>query len=162
MLYLNQAYLSQSQISDPVHRPVILESKLCSFLRRLWSKEGTILFKECETRLKNIIWSVWWRFMIAVTAQWAQPRFKSPASRLFTQPFIQAQIKGNICASVPCHWPLCGDFTMDWRIPRTKGQKRGKVSIWWRHHISVLFCNLAHLPIVPHMRVRESNEYWCR
>ena len=34
---------------------------------------------------------------------------KLPASRLFTQPFIQAQIKENIKA--PRHWPLCGEFT---------------------------------------------------
>ena len=45
---------------------------------------------------------------------------KSPASRLFTQPFIQAQIKENIKA--PRHWPLCGEFTGDRWIPRTKGQ----------------------------------------
>ena len=34
---------------------------------------------------------------------------KSPASRLFTQQFIQAQIKENIKASR--HWLLCGEFT---------------------------------------------------
>ena len=39
-------------------------------------------------------------------ARW---RLKSPASRLFTQPFIQTQIKENIKA--PRHWPLCGEFT---------------------------------------------------
>ena len=44
----------------------------------------------------------------------------SPASRLFTQPFIQAQVKENIKA--PRHWPLCGEFTGNWRIPRTKDQ----------------------------------------
>ena len=32
---------------------------------------------------------------------------KSPASRLFAQTFIQAQIKENIKA--PRHWPLCGN-----------------------------------------------------
>ena len=48
----------------------------------------------------------------------------SPASRLFTQPFIQTQIKENIKA--PRHWPLCGEFTGDRWIPRTKGQLRGK------------------------------------
>ena len=36
-------------------------------------------------------------------------RLKSPASRLFTQTFIQAQIKENI--KVPRHWPLCGELT---------------------------------------------------
>ena len=48
---------------------------------------------------------------------------------LFTQPFIQAQIKEN--AKPPRHWPLCGEFTGDrWMtgelndrwIPRTKDQ----------------------------------------
>ena len=41
---------------------------------------------------------------------------KTPALRLFSQPFIQAQIK------VPRHWPLCGEFTGDRWIPRTKGK----------------------------------------
>ena len=37
-----------------------------------------------------------------------------------TQPFIQVQIKENIKALR--HWPLCGEFTGDRWIPRTKGQ----------------------------------------
>ena len=45
---------------------------------------------------------------------------KSPASRLFTQPIIQTQIKGNIKA--PRHWTFCGEFTGDRWIPRTNGQ----------------------------------------
>ena len=45
---------------------------------------------------------------------------KSPASPLFTQPFIQAQIKENIKA--PRHWPLCGEFTGNRWIPRTIDQ----------------------------------------
>ena len=40
---------------------------------------------------------------------------KSPASRLFTQPFIQTQIKEYIKA--PRHWPLCGEFTGDGEFP---------------------------------------------
>ena len=39
---------------------------------------------------------------------------------IVTQPFSQAQIKENIKA--PRHWPLCGKFTGDRWIPRTKGQ----------------------------------------
>ena len=57
---------------------------------------------------------------ITMTSQWAGPRLKSPASRLFTQPFIRAQFKENIKA--PRHWPLCGEFTGDRWIPRTNGQ----------------------------------------
>ena len=45
---------------------------------------------------------------------------KSPASRLFTQPFIEAQIKENIKA--PRHWLLWGEFTGDsphkWPVTR--------------------------------------------
>ena len=60
--------------------------------------------------------------VIVMTSQWVRRRLKSPASRLFTQLIIQ--IKENIKA--PRHWPLCGEFTGDWWIPRTKGQWRGK------------------------------------
>ena len=45
---------------------------------------------------------------------------KSPASRLFTQPLIQAQIKENIKALR--HWPLLGEFTGDRQISRTQCQ----------------------------------------
>ena len=61
---------------------------------------------------------------ITMTSWWAWRCLKSPASRLFTQSFIQAQIKENIKA--PRHWPLCMEFTGDRGIPRTKGQLRGK------------------------------------
>ena len=44
----------------------------------------------------------------------ARGSLKSPASRLFTQPFIQAQIKENNKA--PRNWSLWGEFI------RTKGQ----------------------------------------
>ena len=50
----------------------------------------------------------------------ARRHLKSPASRLFTQPFIETQIKENIKA--PRHWPLWGEFTDDHWIPRIKGQ----------------------------------------
>ena len=36
------------------------------------------------------------------------------------QAFVQAHIKENI--KVLRHWPLCGEFTGDQWIPRTKGQ----------------------------------------
>ena len=62
-------------------------------------------------------------------------RLKLPASRLFTQPFIQAQIKENTKA--PRHWTLWEEFTGDRWILRTKGQYRGKcfhlmASLWVR------------------------------
>ena len=45
------------------------------------------------------------RLSITMTSWWARWRLKSPASRLFTRPFIRAQIKVNVKA--PRHWPLC-------------------------------------------------------
>ena len=57
--------------------------------------------------------TLWWRH----NWRW---RLKSPASRLFTQSFIQTQIKENI--KDPCHWSLCGEFTGDRWIPHTNGQ----------------------------------------
>ena len=75
---------------------------------------------------------VWFRFAFqllslrvhysdVIMARW---RLKSPASRLFTQPFIQARIKENFKA--PRYRPLCGEFTGDRWIPRTNGQLCGK------------------------------------
>ena len=57
---------------------------------------------------------------------------KSPASRLFTQPFIQTQIKENIKA--PRHWPLCGEVTGTGEFPAQRATYAENVSIWWRHH----------------------------
>ena len=84
-----------------------------------------------------ILWSVindqWWPKLsdptwrlldtlnnITVTSWCARWRLKSPASRLFTQPFIQAQIKENI--KVPRHW-LCegtGDRWIPHKGPETR------------------------------------------
>ena len=61
-----------------------------------------------------------WASNITMTSLWPRWRLKSPASRLFTQPFIQAQIKETTRA--PCPWSLCRDFTGHLWIPRTKGQ----------------------------------------
>ena len=70
-------------------------------------------------------------------------------SRLFTQAFIQTQIKENIKA--PRHWPLCGEFTGDRWIPRTNDQLRGKcfrlMTSWWTIAIfhSDRVCSESHL-----------------
>ena len=57
-------------------------------------------------------------------------RLKSPASRLFTQPFIQAQIKEHIKAARHC--PLGGEFTGE--FPAQRASNAENVSIWWHHH----------------------------
>ena len=51
-------------------------------------------------------------------------RLKSPAWRLFTQPFIQVQIKENTKA--PRHWPLCREFT---EVPAQRASNAENVSI---------------------------------
>ena len=50
-----------------------------------------------------------------MTSLWARWRLKSRASRLFIQPFIQAQIKENIKA--PRHWLLWEEFTVTGEFP---------------------------------------------
>ena len=52
---------------------------------------------------------------------------------MFTQPFIQTQIKENIKA--PRHWPLCGDFTGTGEFPAQLASNAENVSIWWHHHV---------------------------
>ena len=59
-------------------------------------------------------------YNLTVTSYRARWRLKSRASSMFTQPFIQEQIKENIKASR--HWLLCGEFSGDQWIPRTEGQ----------------------------------------
>ena len=69
----------------------------------------------------NLTWSI-----ITMPSQWARWRPKSPASRLFPQPFIQAHIKEN--TNAPCHWPLTGEFLSQ------RASYAENVSICWRHH----------------------------
>ena len=52
--------------------------------------------------------------------------------------FVQTQINENIKA--PRHWPLCGEFTGDRWIPRTKGQLRGKCSHLMTSSWAAVFC----------------------
>ena len=74
---------------------------------------------------------------ITVTLLWAQWRLKSPASRLFAQPFVRAQIKENIKA--PRHWTLWGKTIGDRWITSQRASEAENVSIWWRHHLPHLF-----------------------
>ena len=69
--------------------------------------------------------------MTSWRAQW---RLKSPALRLFTQPFIQAQINENIKA--PRHWPLWRELTGE--FPSQRASNAENVSFWWRHHVTRL------------------------
>ena len=68
----------------------------------------------CSTIMLNNFthqWSLSEIHIITGTSWGARWRLKSPAWRLFAQPFVQAQIKINIKA--PRHWPLWGESTGD-------------------------------------------------
>ena len=51
--------------------------------------------------------------------------------------FIQAQITENIKA--PRHWPLWGNSPVTGELPAQRASNAQNVSIWWRHHDSVMF-----------------------
>ena len=82
--------------------------------------------------------------VITMTSQWVGWRLKSPASRLFTQPFIRAQIKENIKAHVT---GLCaGNSTGTGEFPAQMVSNAETVSIWWRHHVYEMSA-LLELPV---------------
>ena len=73
--------------------------------------------------LAEFIWALQW---------WARWRLESPASPLFTQPFIQAKIKENIKLRVT---GLCaGNSAVTGEFPSQMASNAENVSIWWRHH----------------------------
>ena len=70
-------------------------------------EEKYVLWRKPDFMLKYSYQNDAWEYStykvnITMTSRW---RLKLPASRLFTQAFIQAQIKENIKA--PRHGPLC-------------------------------------------------------
>ena len=78
-----------------------------------------------NTQLKHCPYNTWvlipalHKFSISVTHD-ERDGVSNHQRLLFTQPFVQTQIKDNIKA--PRHWPLCVEFTGDRWIPRTKDQ----------------------------------------
>ena len=115
----------------------------------------------------NDAWSVMsWNYNDAIMGAIAS---QITASRLFTQSFIQTQIKENIKA--PRHWPLCGEFTGDRWIPHTNDQLRGKcfhlmTSSWnlknlWRHSTGTEYHHSVHETntITPISRLRRIHRY---
>ena len=82
---------------------------------------------------------------------------KSPASRLFTQPFIQGaeQRKHKGSASLA----LCtGNSPATGEFPAQRASNAENVSIWWRHHDMLNSCKLCidessvtqHFPRISH------------
>ena len=82
-------------------------------------------------------------------------RLKSPASRMFTQPFIPTQMKENIKA--PRHWPLYGEFTGDRWIPRTNGQLRGKCLHLMTSSCTDSISEMFNLPVAMSLVSNETN-----
>ena len=84
---------------------------------------------------------------ITVTSWWTRWRLKSPASRLFTQSLIRAQIKENIKLRVT---GLCaGNSPVTGEFPAKMARNAENVSIWWRHHER----KLCAAPLIgPHIR----------
>ena len=75
----------------------------------------------------------WSRVTNKMTSQWAPWRLKSPASRLFAQPCVQAPIKENIKA--PRHWYLWANPPVTGGFASQSASNAENVSIWWRHHV---------------------------
>ena len=74
--------------------------------------------------------AIFWQILdtITVTSLWARWRLKSPASWLFIQPFIQAQIKENIKLRVT---GLCeGNSPVTGEFPAQRTSNPENVSIW--------------------------------
>ena len=110
------------------------------------------ILHQCNTT----IWAVEKQYF-TLTSQWARWRLKSPASGLFTQLFIQMQIKENIKA--PHHWPLRGEFTKCFHLMTSSWNVKFrsiccslltvsyswifKNIIWWQHLICVPVCQIT-------------------
>ena len=76
--------------------------------------------------------SDWLATVITVTTLWVWWRLKSPASRLFSQSFIQVQIKETLKLRVT---GLCdGNSPVTGELPSQRSSNAENVSIWWRHH----------------------------
>ena len=105
-------------------RPLVRPSHLCGF-HAFRKKNKTLIGLISNLVIRSL--SLLWRHN-GHNSVWNH----HAASRLFTQPFIQTQIKVNIKA--PRHWPLCGEFTGTGEFPAQMASYAENVSIWWRHH----------------------------
>ena len=69
-------------------------------------------------------------------------RLKSPASQLFTQPFIRAQSKENIKdprVNIRVTGLCEGISPVTHKFPAQRASNSEKSSIWLRHHVGVVF-----------------------
>ena len=66
-----------------------------------------------------------------MTSQWERLRLNSPASRLFTQQFIRAQIKEK--SSAPLAF-VRGIHPVTGELPAQMPSNAENAAIWWCHH----------------------------
>ena len=85
-----------------------------------------------QRSLKEQIVLCWTQIRTAGTSLLARWCVKSPASRLFSQPFVHAQIKDNI--KTLRHWPLWRKPTLICGFSVQRATNTENVTIWWRHH----------------------------
>ena len=85
-----------------------------------------------------------WRSFVMLPLQWRheeKERLKSPAVQLFTQRFIQAQIKETSKLGVPGRCE--GNSPVTDKFPAQSASNAENVSIWWRHHGILLYHRLS-------------------
>ena len=74
--------------------------------------------------------------LITVTSTWTRWNLKSPASRLFAQPFVQAQMKKKPKTSKLHVTGLCeGNSPVTGEFPAQRASNAENASIWWCHHV---------------------------
>ena len=105
-MFLSTDFLFEKRMGLVNIHPVLDNCTICSTFGYIWLWKSLAGFGVTVSHDTDVRWGRW--------------RLKSPVSRLFTQSFVQVQIKENIKA--PRHWPLRGEFTGDQWIPRTKCQ----------------------------------------
>ena len=109
--------------------------------RRRWIKlvpANEIRAYLCKVSVTNWIFST--LFLIrwqhnpwsCITLHWGRWRLKSPASRLFSEPFVQAQKKQTSKLRVT---RLCGgNSSVTGEFPTQRASNAENFSIWWLHH----------------------------
>ena len=81
---------------------------------------------------------------IMVTPWWARWRHKSPASPLFTQPFIQGADQRILTPKLRVTGLCGGNSLVTGEFPAQRASNAENVSIRWRHHVTSDYCYPYH------------------